>query len=341
MRKRLYFIAVVICVTQIFPVGVLAHGRNSSVVRADINETTGIIQIHAVLADLLEMGGIHLSSWEGFSGPQREKILNEQAAVLINSFQLIQDRHEFLRPQSINLEDASLSQPGRNRMNIVQQAIQIELGYAFASPPEDLTFWLLPGDNNHHGGHYQLMIRRRGELVMLPAEIGEGKLIRFPFNWETDPEPIAERDSLAGVVCGPQNRSASAVLNKKNDEVRLRVFVPLPGNLDRPEQVDRFIQQVRAGVSIKIDETLHIPFDSEWQVQSPGINPESRPEAGDLLMLIFFRKLSKPVCDLSISFSLPDLANPLLYLHITEPDQPEKRLALETDASTYAWQGSP
>jgi hypothetical protein len=210
----------------IAPICAYGHGRSSSAVAADVTPKGAIISIDAVVLDLMQIGDVNMRDWRALSQAEREQNLHAFAETMVGRFRLVQDGNRMLQPEIVKVEMPDFATPIMRRLGLDQQSIPVSIGYTFTQPPASLTFWHnFAGDPEAEPIYAQFLIRRNDNMVMLPTELGPGFLVTFPFDWETEPVPLAHRRSLRDAACGWQNRPANARLEVGATRVSWTVYV--------------------------------------------------------------------------------------------------------------------
>lgn len=209
----------------------LGHGRNSTAIGADVAESGAVVRIDAVVIDLLLVGGVSLREWRELNAEERGQLLDKSARLMAGRFRLNAEER-VLDPLSVEVDIPDLASPVMRRIGLDQQSVPIVLRYNFDSPPSMLTFWQnFDAGNSTEPIYAQLLIRRSGNMVMLPAELGKGFPVSFPFDWAREPQPLAHRRSLQSAACNWQNRPANGRLEVSEKEVRWTVYVSLEAML--------------------------------------------------------------------------------------------------------------
>jgi hypothetical protein len=227
-------------------------------------------------------------------------------------------------------------------MSLDQLSIGITLNYTFPEMPAELTFWQQFRDSDGAANvHAQLMIRREGELVMLPASLGSGMLVSFPFDWTTDPEPIAERKSLSAVVCGPDNRPSNAVLVFEDSSIDVRLHVPVPRNVREGELPDRFRERILSGVSLLVDGKSLLPELVDGEKEEPGSHHSNGLGDDRLIVISFNGQFEQPIHTVDFNVSPSALEIPFLYLSVLEFSKSSENFVLPAAKATYTWHSTP
>ena len=73
-----------------------AHGRNSTSIRADVQEGGVRVVINAVVIDLLQLTGTSTADWEGLPLNEREGILRQGAGMMVARFRLVADMTDYV-----------------------------------------------------------------------------------------------------------------------------------------------------------------------------------------------------------------------------------------------------
>lgn len=260
----------------VFSCGVtaLGHGRNSTYISADVYPDKAVVEINAVIVDLLAVGGMDVTDWEALPSPSKAEVLHEASRVLASRF-LVFERACRLQPAgtaTATIPDFNIPRMRHARPD--QQGVRIVLKYDFSAPPEELTFWqAFDGGRTEDAIHTQISIRQKGEMVLLPAELGTGFLLQFPFDWSSEPEPIAHRKHLGSAVCSWHNRPATARLEILPGQVAWTIRLPVerfanrwersPGNSTWPQ----LEQDLKSATTLRIGEE-RAPVPGEKSVRS-------------------------------------------------------------------------
>jgi len=273
-------ICILSALAVLIPLTALSHGRNHSVIRADISESSGTVEISAVLKDLMELSGTSSMEWDALDNKGRTRLVRDSATLLAARFCIIQDQERILEPESVNLQIPDDETPDTLWMNPDQQSVGIQLAYSFCSAPARLTFmqWFDPSDRDllHH---VQLLIRQGGEMVMFPAALGKQSPTSFPFNWQAVPGNIADLVDLDTLICSLDNRPVSSVLRIDAGSIDYSVSIPI-GTIspeDRELSEEKLLSQlkrIRRSFNIMIDGTK-IREEALSTDYFSGIKPDS------------------------------------------------------------------
>lgn len=228
VRKKeneiLLFIGLLMCCGSI----VHGHGRVESSIKADIGAGAGEIRIQSTVEELLEMEAIPIGEFLGMGGEERESWVKEAQKSLAKGFTLFSGSWEKLEPKESILEDVELESGINEFRGIEQKLVGLSLKYTFEKPPERLIFWQSNVTGSSDYPFYSsFTLRREGQMVMLPAEIGPGFPISYTFNWDEAPVNIATVSNLREVSCGPANRFTNGYLEIEKNRVSWRLSMPI------------------------------------------------------------------------------------------------------------------
>jgi hypothetical protein len=331
-----------------------AHGRNSTSIRADVQEGGVRVVINAVVIDLLQLTGTSTADWEGLPLNEREGILRQGAGMMVARFRLVADKTLLpsVKGVEINLPDVE-SGPGR-WLPVNQQSVSIALDYTLTSAPGELVFWVnFVAGPSGAALPAQILVRQDGELLLLPVGIGMGMPLALAFDWEREPEPLAEQTRLGSAVSGWQNRPPNSFLEFSGKEVTWRVFVPyrllLRGlSLSPDTGLDELESLLSSCFSMSVDGQS--PGKRSFRLQAHamsahGIAHGSEAYKDDLLDAMLEIRISCTLADhpmeVDLACSLIGDSLPVLYTSILPANGPPQFFTLTSQSPTLNWRPTP
>jgi hypothetical protein len=303
-----------------------AHGRNSTSIRADVQEGGVRVVINAVVIDLLQLTGTSTADWEGLPLNEREGILRQGAGMMVARFRLVADKTLLpsVKGVEINLPDVE-SGPGR-WLPVNQQSVSIALDYTLTSAPGELVFWVnFVAGPSGAALPAQILVRQDGELLLLPVGIGMGMPLALAFDWE----------EFSG------------------KEVTWRVFVPyrllLRGlSLSPDTGLDELESLLSSCFSMSVDGQS--PGKRSFRLQAHamsahGIAHGSEAYKDDLLDAMLEIRISCTLADhpmeVDLACSLIGDSLPVLYTSILPANGPPQFFTLTSQSPTLNWRPTP
>lgn len=350
MRNKVLRRDLAVLLVLALPSLLLGHGRNSTSLRGYVGQDSVRIEAHAVVLDVLQLAGVSEADWRRLAGPDKLAVLERGGSVFGERFRLVLDGDRIVEADAFRVELPDIEAGPWRSMEAGQQAVVLNWSYSLPDPPGELVFWeLFEPDAASPPVLAQLMIRQEGELVMLPAELGRGFLVRYPFNWKERQVPLAERTSLGSAVCGWRNRPPNSVLEIGPDGLAWHVFIPVRQLVEAfgllPAVLGSAGPQTMAGwFSIKVD-------GAERAVGNPGLkfhplsahslaHGDSTAWTGDLngmAELVLRVPLDGPPRSLEAAVALPGEDPPAVYTALVVPGRPVEFFIQSTGTPTLEW----
>lgn len=348
--------------TRLFPFIILlvmpsiteGHGRNSTSIRADVRKDEVRLVISAVVVDLLELTGTAMADWENQSSDGRKRILRQGSRLLLDRIRVVVNS-ESMPPAgafTISLPD---EESGPDRwLPANQQSVTIEVGYPLSGAPGELLFWanLVTGSKGR-GFPAQILVRQGGELVLLPAGIGTGLPLAVSLDWNSSPEPVAERAGLSSAVAGWRNRAANAILVIGRGELSWRVFVPARLLIDalslpRDAGIEALEELMAPHFSLSMDgealegatKSLQLFTMSAHDI-AHGTSEPAVDWLGGMVELRLCFTLEAVPNEVQLRCSLIGNGIPVLYTSVVHKGEPPHYFLQGPDAPVLTWNATP
>lgn len=359
------------------PANMDGHGRINSTVAADVREDGVTVRIDMASIDLIVIGDLNFEAVANLSAEERTVLLSPHLKTAAGRFALIDGKDRLLEPEAVRIDDEEDRGAGVFPRGLEQQRMTVVLDYAFPSPPSSLVFWqsfgegripdLFPTDHYHspHDAHgvydahpgavpiyTALTVRRKGELALLPSELGPGFPVRFPFSWDEEFVPLAHRSSLREAAPSWETRPASARIEVEDTRVVWRLYFPLealvragvaaPADVRDPEKLS---DGLRKPAQLAIDGELRAPDTVEARVHPMSamalLHNRTLPPESDrpgVVVLDLEWGLSAPPAKIDAKWNLYRKALPRLYCEMVDAGGPSGPLVLTVDSPWLRWQ---
>jgi hypothetical protein len=358
------------------------HGRVNSSIAADVREDRVAVTLHASLVDLMIVGGLAFAELAEVPPEEQPALLLPHLRTMGERFRLMLEDGSRLEPVSVRHEAPSWETADFRFTGIDQQQMRLVLDYPLASPPASLLFWQsfgegrgeesfptgryhVPADHRHETVspsalapiYAALSIRQKGEMVLLPSELGPGFPVLFPFSWEEEVVPLAHRSSLSRATSHWENRPANARLQVEGENVTFRVYLSLEaiaaafpekisGHAEGKNEGDwhhlhdtisRHIRLAIDGTEVATDRrrvTVHPP--SAMAVLHDRRLPPGRVEPGIVVVEIAV-EASRPPHQIEAGWALFAHSIPRLYTEMVHAGEPAGFFVLSASKPSLSW----